>query len=519
MSLFRNAAVQSSLTLASRVLGFARDLVLAAKIGAGPVGDAFYTALQFPNLFRRFFAEGAFAQAFVPTFARLEAGGSAESARALASQSLTLLTLITAAITILAQLLMPWIMLALFSVYRNTPEIFGLAILLTQITMPYLTFMSLAALFAGVLNARGRFALSAGAPTLLNLSLLTAALLADGAEQAAFYASVSVTIAGVLQAGLLWWGCRRLGLKVRFGLPRLSPDVKKVLSLALPIAFAASATQINILVSQALAGMEVGAKSWLNFADRLYQLPLGLVGVAVGVAILPRLSRAAGSGDGALASATLDDGLALAAAFTLPATAALMAMPLFLADGLFVRGAFTSADAAMTATALFHFAWGVPAFVAIKVLAPAYFAREQSVSPMRYALVSVILNIVLGAGLFFWLKGQGQPGFPGLAIATSTAAWANAILLYGGLIRLKYYAPTPALLSRLGRVGLSSVVLAAALFTASQYRVDLSGFLFGSKELAITLVCLGGAMLYAGLALLTGAVRLSELKAAFVRKA
>jgi putative peptidoglycan lipid II flippase len=517
MSLFRNAAVQAGLTLVSRLLGFARDVVLAARIGAGPVGDAFYTALQFPNLFRRIFAEGAFAQAFVPAYARkLDADGP-EAARNVASDALSVLTSLTVVVTLICQLAMPVIMLALFYGYREDLETFGLAILLTQITMPYLAFMAMSALFAGVLNTAGRFALAAGAPTLLNLCLLVGALLATDARSAALYGSISVTVAGVLQAGLLWWGCSRLGVKLGLRLPRLTPEVRQIMWLAVPGTIAGSATQINIAVSQALASMEVGAKSWLNFADRLYQLPLGLVGVAIGVAILPRLSRAAQAQDRAETTKTLDEATVLAMAFTLPAAAALLGVPFWLADGLFVRGEFTAFDAEMTAQALFHFGWGVPAFVLAKVFTPPFFARQDTRTPMRYAIVSMVMNTVLGAGLFFWLKAQGVPAFPGLAIATSTAAWANVGLLALALARQGVWQPGAAAWSRLVRLLIASALMAAGLAWAQAERVAVEAALANSKFLAVVLVILAAAVGYLLLTVLTGALRRSDLKAILSR--
>lgn len=514
MSLFRNTVVQASMTSVSRVLGFARDVILAARIGAGPVGDAFYTALQFPNLFRRVFAEGAFSQAFVPIYARTLEGEGKERAEIIASDTISVLTFATLGLTILAQITMPWIMLALFFGYRNDAETFRLAIILTQITMPYLVFMAISALFAGVLNTAGRFALSAGAPTLLNLSLLVAAISFKEPVSAAVACSVGVTIGGVLQATLLWWGCRRQGVVIRPHWPKLTKDVRGVIALAIPGSLAASVTQINIMISQALASMEEGAKSWLNFADRLYQLPLGLVGVAIGAAILPRLARAAAASDQAAGRRTMDDALVLSMAFTLPAAAALMAMPFFLTDGLFVRGAFTTEDAAMTAQALFHFAWGVPAFVLAKVFAPPFFARRDTLRPMLFALASVIANITIGVTLFFYLQGLGMHGFPGLAVATSAASWLNAGLLGGVLFARGEWRPAPAALARLARVGIATAVMAAGVVLAAANRATVEAWLFGSKEVAVGAAILGGAVLYAAAAFAIRAVTVADVRLA-----
>ncbi|MEM8615645.1 MAG: murein biosynthesis integral membrane protein MurJ [Pseudomonadota bacterium] len=517
MSLLRNTLTQSGLTLTSRVLGFLRDIVIAAKVGAGPVGDAFVTALMFPNLFRRIFAEGAFAQAFVPAYARtLEADGK-DAAEEVARQTLRFLFAVTAALVITAQVAMPWIMRIIHGGYAPESESFRLAVLLTQVTMPYLSCMAITALLSGVLNAGGRFILSAGAPTLLNIALITAALMGTGAVQTSFFAAWAITLAGLAQAGLLWWGVRRQTISLSLGWPKLTRSVKKVIALAIPGTIAASATQINILVSQALASFEAGAKSWLFYADRLYQLPLGIVGVAVGVAILPRLARAARSDDTPASRSLVDDGIGLAMALTVPAAIALMVAPAYLIEGLYTRGAFTSDDARQAGLALIHYGWGVPAFVLIKVLAPAFFAREDTKTPMRYALMTVALNTGLGAGLFLWLRSQGFAGFPGLAMATSFAAWANAVLLLAGLSSRGWYVPGRRLMARLLSVVLASVAMGAALAALLAYREPFGALVPYGKFAEVIAFIFIGAAVYGLNALIFGAIRPSDLRTALRR--
>ena len=513
MSIARNTLVQSSLTLGSRVLGMVRDILLVARIGAGPVGDAWATAQQFPNLFRRIFAEGAFASAFVPTYARtLEAEGE-EAARAVAQEALRVLFAATAVLTILAQIFMPWVLLLIHGGQASDVEHYNLAVLLTRITMPYLTFMAMAALLSGVLNSAERFILSAGAPTLLNLCLIPAAFVSLDPSVTAKAAAVAYFIAGLLQAGVLWWGVSRQKVHLSLiGWPRLTPAVKKVLKLAIPGTIAASGTQINIIVSQSLASFEVGAKSWLYAADRLYQLPLGLVGVAVGVAILPRLSRAARNDDQASSQATMDEGIGLAMALTLPAAAALLVAPVFLIEAFFVRGAFLHSDAAQSGGALFHFAWGVPAFVLIKVLAPAFFAREDTKTPMRFALLSVAINTVLGAGLFFWLNSRGTEGFIGLAIATSIAAWVNALLLATTLAARGWYRPGPLLVSRTVRALIASGLMSAAVWYMLAHFQWIKDNIVDSRALGAVIVVLAGGVTYGFAALLTGAIRIRDIR-------
>ena len=290
--------------------------------------------------------------------------------------------------------------------------------------------------------------------------------------------------------------------------------MKRVAALAIPGTIAASGMQINIVVSQALASFEEGAKSWLYSADRLYQLPLGLVGVAVGIAILPRLARAARANDGADSQGVMDNGLGLAMALTMPAAAALMATPFLFVEGFFTRGDFTTEDALQTARALFHFGWGVPAFVLIKVLAPGFFAREDTRTPMNFSLISVVVNTILGASLFFFLKSQGVAGFPGLAIATSTAAWVNAGLLFFTLQRRDWYTPGKRLIQRVVSVLFASAGLAALLIYLARMNAQIANVTLDSKFLAALAIAAAGALAYGVMAVAFGAIRLSDIKGA-----
>lgn len=510
--LIRASLVNSSLTLVSRLAGFLRDLVITARLGASatPAADAFNTALAFPNLFRRIFAEGAFASAFVPAYARaLEAKGEVEADK-LAADAMATLAAATIALTVVAQLSMPWLMYVINPGFASDPDKFKLAVVLTQITMPYLPCMAIYAHLSGVLNARGRFILSAGAPILLNLVMLATVLPQTNARSAAFAASWGVLIAGLAQAALLTWGVRRSGSQVHWVMPRLTPEIKALIGLALPGALAASATQINIFVSGILASHVNGARSWLAAADRLYQLPLGLVGVAIGVALLPSLSRAVHSGDKAQAQDSTDQAIVFSMALTLPAAAALCAMPFFLIDALFTRGEFTLFDARQTAAALFHYGWGVPAFVLARVLAPAFFARQDTKAPMRFALVSVAINIIGGVALFRVM------GFQGIAAATSIAAWVNVLLMITTLARRGLYRLSLQAGGRLVRIGLATAVFAALLAGASHYRDRL--LLLAPKEIDLLLVVAVAGAVYPLLLFVLRAVTLTEIKAVLKRR-
>jgi putative peptidoglycan lipid II flippase len=521
MSLARNTLVQSSLTLGSRVLGFARDLALSANFGQGAMMDAWATALMLPNLFRRLFAEGAFAQAFVPVYGAARARDGEAAAAVTASEAVSFIFAVVAAFCILMQIAMPWIMPWLLSAWRDDAEIMRVAVIATQLAMPYLACMTIASLLSGVLNTGGRFALSAAVPVFLNLCTLVPLLggrfFAADPSTILLATSAAVTVSGVIQAGLLWWGVKRLGVRVKLGLPRLSPGVKHTLKLAVPGALAGGAMQINSVVSQVLTGSDEGARSVLYNADRLYQLPLGLVGVAIGLALVPRLTRAFVAGDEETGRRTLDDGFNLAMAFTLPAAVALFVMPYFIIDATVTRGAFTSQDAARTADALRHFAWGVPAFVLAKVLTPPFFARQDTRRPMIYAISSVVFTVLVGTALFYALRARGMDGVVGLAIATSLSAWLNVALLSATLMREDSWRPSARFLSRLARVLLASAVMACALFAASLNYALLADLLL-TKEVAVLAVCGVGAVVY-GIGLIAlRAVSLSELKGALRRE-
>jgi putative peptidoglycan lipid II flippase len=521
MSLARNTLVQATLTLGSRVLGFARDLVLSARFGQGPMMDAFTTALMLPNMFRRLFAEGAFAQAFVPIYGGVRERDGEEAAAVTASEALSFMFAVVAGFCILLQVLMPWIMPWLLSAWKDDAGVMHAAVTAAQLTMPYLACMTIASLLSGVLNTSGKFALSAGVPVFLNLCtlvpLLAPSLIPMSQPDTLLAVSAAVTVSGVLQAGLLWWGVRRLGVGLKLSWPRLTAGVKKTLALAIPGVLAGGALQINSVVSQFLTGSNEGARSVLYNADRLYQLPLGLVGVAIGLALVPRLTRAFVSGDHEGGRRTLDDGITLSMAFTLPAAVALFVIPFFIIDATVTRGAFTSADAARTADVLRQFAWGVPAFVLAKVLTPPFFARQDTRRPMIFAVTSVGITVVVGSGLFFLLQSMGADGVLGLAIATSLSAWINVALLGGTLIREHAWRATTPFVSRLSRVLLASGVMAAGLLAAGIGYEALSR-VFLAKEVAVMVVCGAGAALYGACLIVFRAVSLAELKAVLRRE-
>ncbi|WP_297799780.1 murein biosynthesis integral membrane protein MurJ [uncultured Brevundimonas sp.] len=516
----KSSAIFGGMTLLSRLAGFARDVVVTAALGAsaGPAADAYYTALNFPNLFRRIFAEGAFAAAFVPAYSRRLKAEGPDAADQVATDALAVLATITVALTIVAQLAMPWLMAAINIGFLDDPQRYKLAVMLTQITMPYLPCMAIAALLSGVLNARGRFLVSGAYPILLNVIMLAAIWPVKGDPIAtSTFASWSVVVAGIAQAGLCWWAVRKAGANVRIRLPRLTPAVKAIIITAIPAAIGNSATQINVFISGNLSSLVNGGRTWLATADRLYQLPLGLVGVAIGIALLPRLSSAVATANKGEQQSSMDEAMILSMALTLPAATALMSMPLLLVEGLFLRDAFLAYDAQNTAAALLQFGWGVPAFVLIRVLAPAFYARSDSKTPMRYALVSVVVNAVLAVALFF-----GGMGVSGIAAAVSAAAWANALLLAAKLWRHDYYRPSKHAIDRLVRILVSSIGMGVIVAGCSLFRPSIEapiadvlamvGTDHGVKELAMLLVVALGGLSYVVLAFATRAITPRDIR-------
>jgi putative peptidoglycan lipid II flippase len=517
-SLIRSSMVNSSLTLVSRFMGFARDLVITARLGASatPAADAWVTALAFPNLFRRIFGEGAFAAAFQPAYVRALAQEGKEAADKLAEEAMAGLALITVLLSVACQLAMPWLMLVIGNGFIGNPEKFRLAVLLTQITMPYLPCMAIYAHLSGVLNAHGRFIVSGIAPVLLNVITLLFVFPQKDPIQASIWVSAGVVAAGVSQVALLWWGVRKSGSHVRWVWPTLNAPIRALIGKAVPGAMSASAFQVNIFISGILASHIAGARSWLNAADRLYQLPVGLVGVAIGVALLPRLARAVHTGDETDAHGAMDQAITVAMALTLPAAAAMLAMPHFMIDGLFTRGQFLPYDARETGAVLFQYGWGAPAFVLMQIINRAFYARQDTETPMRVAMVQVAANVGLGLILFRLI------GAAGIAAATSAASWLSVIQMAVILKRRGHYALSPHAVSRLLRILGASLLLGLILSVAQAWLARHPAHIgFGPihyKELALAGLSALALPLYGVLLFASGGVTPAEARGALRRR-
>jgi putative peptidoglycan lipid II flippase len=496
-------------TLLSRVLGFVRDALILNYLGTGPAYQAFVVAFRLPNMFRRFFAEGAFNLAFVPMFSkRLEAddnpGGFANEAFSGLATSLIALTLI-------AQICMPWLIYGLASGFAGT-ETFDLSVNFGRIAFPYVLFISLAALASGVLNATGRFAAAAAAPVLLNILLVSAMLGAAYTGLDIARALIwMIPLAGVAQFALVWIAAKRAGITLKLGRPRLSPDMRKLTRIALPAAFAGGIMQINLLVGQQVASYFDRAVGWLFAADRLYQLPLGVVGIAVGIVLLPDLSRRLQSGDDTGARDAFSRATEISLALTIPAAVALMVIPLPLVTVLFERGALTSDDSAAIAVAVAIYGLGLPSFVLQKTLQPLFYAREDTKSPFRYAVVVMIVNAVLAFGLAPFI------GWMAPAIATTLAGWVLVLLLAIGTRPMGDVARFDARLrKRIWRICLASAIMGFILFWCS---ATMSTFLGmpGWRYLALAILVSIGIISYFASAQMLGAIKLSELKGALRR--
>lgn len=507
MGLARSFFTVGGYTGISRVLGFVRDILMAAAIGTGPVADAFFVAFRFPNFFRRLFAEGAFNAAFVPLFARrLEESGRAAAER-FAEEVLAVLLAALAVVTLAAMLAMPWLMHVLAPGFSDDPEKFDLAVLLTRITFPYLLFMALVALLGGVLNALYRFTAFAAAPVVLNLCFILALVVVIPLTgRAGPVLAWTVSLAGIAQFLVMLWACRRAGVSLHLPMPQLTPGVRRTLQLMGPGVLSAGALQLNLVVGTMIASLQDGAVSYLYYADRVYQLPLGLIGIAIGVVLLPELARKLRAGQDAAALDSLNRGLELALLLTLPAAVALVAIPHPIIAVLFERGAFDAAAAEATAWALGAFALGVPAYVLVKILQPAFFAREDTVSPLKSAVAGVAVNIVLSLALFFAI------GHVGIALATAAAAWVQAGTLGVWLRRAGHLRLDDRLRRRLPRIAAASAVMGGGLLAGHW---GLADWLAAGPERAIPALALlvaGGAGGYGALALATGAADLEMLK-------
>ncbi|WCR11738.1 murein biosynthesis integral membrane protein MurJ [Paracoccus stylophorae] len=493
-------------TFISRVSGFVRDILMAAWLGTGPVAEAFLIALSLPNMFRRFFAEGAFNTAFVPIFSKkLEDRRDAENFAAQAFSGLFMAVLILSAVAMIFMPGLVWLMAAGF----QGDERFALAVEYGRITFPYILLISLASMISGVLNANGRFTAAAAAPVLLNLLFIVAMGMGRWRGwDLGLTLAWATPLTGISQLALVWWDAHRTGWTFWPRRPRLTPDMRRLLAVALPAAFAGGVVQLNLLIGRQVGSRFEGAIAWLSYSDRLYQLPLGVVGAAVAVVLLPELARRLRAEDHAGGQSAYSRATEFGLFLTLPAAFAIAVIAQPMVATLFERGQFTAHDTAQTAAALVVYAFGLPAFVLQKILQPLYFAREDTKSPFRFAAMSMVVNAAVAFGV------MGAIGFLAAAIGTTVAAWVMVAQLWWGTRAMGQAARADARLRRAGpRIVLNAALMAVALWFIRRWLATTG---LGDVP-ALAILVFGGAAIYFTLSFATGAYRLSELRAAVKR--
>jgi putative peptidoglycan lipid II flippase len=521
--LLKATGLIGGLTMVSRVLGFAREMVFARVLGAGMAADAFALAFLIPNLFRRLFGEGAFSQGFVPLFSqRLRGDGGMDEARGFADEVFAVFLPVLIAISAVFMVFMPAFVWLIAEGWRDDPTKFALAVELSRLTFPYLVFISLVSLFSGVLNSLARFAAAAFAPALLNVALIVALVVASGGRPAADEAAavdivqamaIGVLAGGILQLALCWIAAHRAGLKLRFRAPKMTPRVKELLVLVLPATLGGGIYYVSQLFYAYFAtSLPQGSLVYLGFADRLNQLPLAIIGSALGTAILPTISRAVGGGDEAGAARIQGQAVELAMLLTLPAAVALAVTSGPIVAALFQGGRFTAEDAATTGLVLSIIVAGLPAYVLIKVLAPGFYARRDVKTPVTIAIVMLVVGILLNFALIPLM------GIAALATTTALSAWLNALALYVILRRRGNFRIEGWLWGRIVRQLLAAAAMAAALYFV---REALGGWFAGStgrRLLGVGALVAVGSVVYFAVAWTIGAMNRDDILILLRRK-
>ncbi len=507
MKLFKAMATVAGLTGASRILGFVRDILTAAILGAGPIADAFFVALKIPNLFRRVTAEGAFSVAFVPLYSESLTKEGEEQASIFASNAFAVMLTFLVPFTILAMVAMPYIIYAIAPGFHDEPLRFNTAVELTRITFPYLLMMSLTALMGGVLNAHDKFSPFASAPIFFNLCLIVGLLVfTEFTETAGHAMAWGVFAAGVTQFLWLLYFVKKEGIKLRLKKPEFTGNIKKLFKLMGPGVVGAGVMHINLFVDLILAStLASGSISYLYYADRLNQLPLGMVGIAVGTALLPMLSKSIASGDTKETQNLFNRSLEICLLLALPAAIALFVIPETLMSVLFERGAFTATDTSVAAKVLMGYAVGLPAYIAVKVFSTAYWSSQDTMSPVKISVFVTAVNIALSIVLIQFV------GVAGIAIATGIVGWVQLALLYRGLRQQKNFDFDARFKRVIFKIVFSAMLMGFVLLVADKY---VGGQQFGEFHKVLTLVGLValGLIVYGLSIITTKAITVAELK-------
>jgi putative peptidoglycan lipid II flippase len=512
VNLFKSTFTIGGLTLVSRIAGFAREMLMSRVMGASWQADAFFVAFRLPNTFRRLFGEGAFSAGFVPLSAQRLQGENGElEAKHFSEEVLAVFVPTLVLFTVAFEIIMP-LFVAAISGY--TDEQLGLATFLTRITFPYLILISLVSLFSGILNSLARFTAAAFAPALLNLAMLTALIFVrDGGTISATALAIAVTAGGVLQLGLLLAACKRAGIVLKLHRPRMTPGVRQFVRVVVPATFGAGVYQVSAFIDTFfLARIGTGALSYFNYADRLNQLPLGVIGAALGTAILPQVSKHVGAGEPAKAARVQAQATELAMLLCLPAALALAVSALPLASALFQGGRFTAEDARLTALCLSIIVLGLPAYVLVKVLTPGFYSRQDTATPVKIAIIVLIANIILNFVLI-------PPfGIAGLASAIAICSWLNCVMLYVILHRRGHFRIEGWLASRIARQLAAGGLMVAALFAIRTAIPDFFSGSPGHRLIGVVALVGGGMAIYFPAVWVLGGTDKEELRALFRKR-
>ncbi len=476
-------------TLLSRLTGFIRDIMLAAIIGAGPVADAFFVAFRLPNHFRAIFAEGAFNAAFIPAYARIRTQGGPEAAKKFGDRIFTLLVETQVVLLLVALLFMPQVIEILAPGFSREPRQFALAVSLTRITFPYLLLITLVTLWGGILNALHRFAAAAAAPILLNLSMMATLALAFYFPGAGYAAAWGVLISGVLQALLVGGDTLRSGVMTWFRALRFDDDVRRFFKALIPATVGSAGTQLALFADTIIASfLSAGAISALYYADRIDQLPIGVIGIAVGTVLLPEMTHRLAIGDEAGARSAQNRAIEFALLLGIPCVVAFLVMPDLIMRGLFMRGRFTAGDAHAAAMTLMAYTIGLVPFVLIRSVVAPFLARGNTATPVKAVLTGTAVNIV------FKILLMGPLAQVGLALATSIGAWINFILVLWLAARAGFIAADKELKSSLGKLAVAGIAMALLLIFAVPLVTALLSSLsrFRNESELLVLALLGG---------------------------
>jgi putative peptidoglycan lipid II flippase len=513
MSLVKSTLTIGFFTLLSRISGFIRDILMANMIGASWLSDAFFVAFKLPNFFRRLFAEGAFNAAFIPSFSSILTAEGRESALRFAGEVMAVLLVVLLVLNAVFIVFMPWITPIFAPGFADTPEKFDLTVVLSQITFPYILFISLVSLLGGVLNSMGKFAGPAASPILLNLCMIAAMLFLNSSSATPAHAlSYGVFIAGIVQLGWLVFICMKSGAMPALVGPKMTTQVRAMLLLMAPAALGSGVQQLNLLIDVIIASHIPDAVSYLYYADRITELPIGMIGVAVGTVLLPMLSRQIKNGDREAANDSMNRALELVLLFGIPCTAALFAIAEPIIRVLYQHGAFTAENMVATKNALLAFSVGLPAFLAVKIFAPGFYANHDTKTPFKIAIACVLVN------LFFNLTLMGPLRHVGMALATSIAGWVNVGAMAYILHKRDLFTPDKFLKMRLAKMVIASVAMGVALtllqpLFAGYYEENIF-----SKAFALTCVITLGMLVYGGAVLGLKAYDIRLIKSLLLRR-